>query len=140
MTIYFWNKHGGTHYKRHLEKFARINGIALTNRKMLDISRIESDTSSTSTNESKNISTKQSGAYTSNDPDGKIWPNPIIVNNIAIGQNLPNIKYIINLNNNANPELKNQISMILAKIKQATAIRENTKETNPLAERTLQAF
>ena len=41
LTICFYNRYGDTHYKKHLERFAKVNGVAITKKKMLDISMVE---------------------------------------------------------------------------------------------------
>ena len=97
MTIYLRNKYGDTHYKEHLKKFAQSNGIALNNKGMLDISIVEDNSELLFTNKiTKNkFSTENTGANPSNNENGKISPNTIIVN--SVGGFLPKLKYLINL-------------------------------------------
>jgi hypothetical protein len=41
MTYFLKEKHGDTHYKKQLEKFAKSNAVALTKKGMLDIALVE---------------------------------------------------------------------------------------------------
>jgi len=80
LSLYLRDKHGPTHYKREIAKFAKSNKIKLNKNNLLDVSIVENITKIDGTN-----------------IVGKISPISIIVPNIANGEKLPNLNYLINL-------------------------------------------
>ena len=84
MTLYMKDD-DPTHYKRKLIKFSDTHKISLTKKGFLDVSIEE-------------YSTEESGA----NENGKNSTNSIMLNKTTIGENLPSLKYVINLSNNEN--------------------------------------
>ena len=80
MTCYLKNKHGPTHYKDYIRKFARKYKIRLNKKGLLDISDVDEATELMGTSS----------------PDGKNSPNAIIFYK-SNGDFLPNSCYRINL-------------------------------------------
>ena len=80
MSLYLKKKHGDTNYKRKIAEFSRNTGIALDDRKLLDISIVEDSAEDII----ENINDKN-------------LPNSIIDNN-RFGNKLSDLKYHINFN------------------------------------------
>ena len=83
MSAYLHDRHGKTHFKEKIAKFAEKNGIALDSSGFLDI---------TVTEDSKD----SSGTLSSS---GNKMPNPIILSD-TVGKKFPTLSYRINLTDN----------------------------------------
>ena len=107
MTMYLHDKHGPTHYKKKVAEFAKSNGVALTNKGLLDISVVDGVGAGPNTDSNyiitdyNNISATEPDGSPTYDNECKKSPVAIMVNN-AIGDILPNISSDYNIYNDSN--------------------------------------
>jgi hypothetical protein len=99
MTQYLKTQYGHGKYLEHVNKFAATNGIALTDKKHLDVSVVKN----TDTPSNPTVScTEHTGATDPTNPNGNFLPKCIIINKPANGEKLPSISYVIKLSENNN--------------------------------------
>jgi len=107
MTLFLKCKHGATHYKKHIERFAGSNNIALTKTGFLDISTVEGDAPNAdtshidSTEQSDLISSTSNSISSTNNHGCKNWTKPITIIK-SNDHKLPNQYYLINLDDTTN--------------------------------------